>query len=379
MTRQIGTSAERAWIEIDLGAIQRNASAIAARSGVPILPMVKADAYGLGVIPVVKALEKLDPWGFGVATVSEGLELRTAGIERPIIVFTPLLADELDAAQTARLRPLLHREKEITLWGTLPWHLGIDTGMGRAGARWDDVARLKPLMQTHAPEGACTHFHSAELDDGSMEIQEQRFEQALSALGRRPPLLHVENGAAAARRGHSRWSMVRPGVFLYGVGSGPSAAIEPEPVVSIRARIVDLRTVMPGESVSYDATYRADQPRMIATLPIGYADGVRRALSNCGDAIVKGKRVRIAGIVTMDMTMIDVTDVPCAVGDVATLAGVDGLEEITITEMAACGQISPYEVLTGLRQRLKRHYREAKPAESGSPTSPQPAARSKAR
>lgn len=365
MTRQIGSRAARAWVEIDLGAILRNATALAIRSGVPLLPMVKADAYGLGALKVVRALESLNPWGFGVATVEEGVELRTAGVEKPIIVFTPLLADEIDAAQTARLTPLLSREKEITRWGTLPWHLGIDTGMGRAGARWDDVARLKSLMQTHLPEGACTHFHSAELDDGSMQVQEERFEQALSTLGRRPTVLHVENGAAAARREHSRWTFIRPGVYLYGVGSGPTAAVEPEPVVSIRARVVDLRRVLPGESVSYDATFRVDQPRTVATLPIGYADGVRRALSNRGSAIVRGKRVPIAGIVTMDMIMLDVTDVPCEIGDVATLAGVDGLEEITIVEMAAAGELSPYEVLTGLRQRLPRIYLEAPQGANG--------------
>lgn len=370
MTRQIGSRATRAWVEIDLGAIQRNAAALATRSGVPLMPMVKADGYGLGAVRIVQALESLQPWGFGVATVAEGIELRTAGVERPIMVFTPLLADEIDAAQTARLRPLLSREKEITRWGTLPWHLGIDTGMGRAGARWDDVARLKSLMQTHVPEGACTHFHSAELDDGSMEVQEQRFEQALSALGKRPEVLHVENGAAAARRERSRWSLIRPGVFLYGVGSGPTAAVEPEPVVSIRARIVDIRKVLPGETVSYDATFRANQPRTVATLPIGYADGVRRALSNRGAAIVRGKRVPIAGIVTMDMTMIDVTDVPCELGDVVTLAGVDGQEEITIVEMAASGGLSPYEVLTGLRQRLERVYLNA--GEPPATRSPQP-------
>jgi alanine racemase len=143
------------------------------------------------------------------------------------------------------------------------------------------------------------------------------------------------------------------------VGSGPTAAVEPEPVVSIRARVVDIRKVLPGESVSYDATFRPDQPRTVATLPIGYADGLRRALSNRGSAILKGKRVPIAGIVTMDMTMIDVTDVPCEIGDVVTLAGVDGLEEITIVEMAAFGELSPYEVLTGLRQRLTRIYIDA--------------------
>ena len=357
MTRQIGSSAARAWVEIDLGAIQRNASLLARRSGVPVLPMVKADAYGLGAVPVVRALERVSPWGFGVATVDEGVELRDIGVTRPIIVFTPLLTDDFEDAREAHLRPLLSRDADIRAWGSHhPWHLGIDTGMGRAGRRWDDVAPLRDVLQTNPPEGACTHFHSAELDDGSMELQEERFAKAVAQLPTRPTVLHAENGAAAARRQRSPWTVIRPGVFLYGVGSGATAKVFPESVVAIRARIVDLREVRAGESVSYDATFRASDTRTIATLPLGYADGVRRHVSNKGSAIVKGRKVPIAGIVTMDMTMIDVTGIQCSIGDMVTLIGSDGREEITVEDFANAGGLSPYEVLTGLRQRLERRY-----------------------
>ena len=357
MTRQIGSSAARAWVEIDLGAIQRNASLLASRSGVPVLPMVKADAYGLGAVPVVRALERVSPWGFGVATVDEGVELRDVGVTRPIVVFTPVLTDDFEDAREARLRPMLSREAEILAWGNgHPWHLGIDTGMGRAGRRWDDVASLHDLLQSNPPEGAATHFHSAELNDGSMEVQEQRFNDSLAQLPFRPAVLHAENGAAVARRERSSWTVIRPGVFLYGVGSGAGARIFPESVIAIRARIVDLREVRPGESVSYDATFRASDTRTIATLPLGYADGVRRALSNRGSAIVKGRKVPIAGVVTMDMTMIDVTGIDCTIGDIVTIIGRDGHEEITVEDVADAGGLSPYEVLTGLRQRLERRY-----------------------
>ena len=357
MTRQIGSSAERAWVEIDLGAIQRNALKIAERAQVPLLPMVKADAYGLGAVPVVRALESASPWGFGVATVDEGVELRDIGVVRPVVVFTPLLSHDLDDAREASLRPILSRDEDIRRWGTNhPWHLGIDTGMGRSGRRWDDVAPLRDLLKTHVPEGACTHFHSAELEDGTMEQQEDRFSQALAVLPARPRVLHAENGAAIARRERSAWSVVRPGVFLYGVGSGPTARITPEPVLSMRTRIVDMREVKAGESVSYDATYRPSGTRMIATLPVGYADGLRRALSNRGSAIVKGRKVPIAGIVTMDMTMIDVTGVSCSIGDIVTVIGTDGREQITVEDFARAGELSPYEVLTGMRQRLERRY-----------------------
>jgi alanine racemase len=181
----------------------------------------------------------------------------------------------------------------------------------------------------------------------------------LAALPVKPEMVHAENSPALARRGaqaSARWSVARPGIFLYGVGSGDSAEIAPDPVVSLRARVVDLRTIEAGDIVSYGATYRASERRRIATLAIGYADGYRRALSNCGTVIVRGRRARIAGLVTMDMTMIDVTDAPCEIGDVATLIGRDGDEVITVADVAAAGSLSPYEVLTSLRSRLPRRY-----------------------
>jgi alanine racemase len=169
-------------------------------------------------------------------------------------------------------------------------------------------------------------------------------------------MVHAENSPAVEHRGPSLWSVARPGIFLYGVSSGNAPGIVPEPVVTVRARIIDLRTIHDGETVSYGGTYRAMGERRIATLGIGYADGYRRALSNRGSALIAGKRVPIAGNVTMDMTMIDVTDVPCAIGDAATLIGADGDEHIDVNEVASTGGLSPYEVLTGLRGRLPRRY-----------------------
>jgi alanine racemase len=350
----------RAWVDVDLGALRRNAAAIAARAGVPLLPMVKADAYGLGAVRVAHALEELDPWGFGVATVREGEELRRAGVTRPIVVFTPLLPTDFDAARRARLRPSLESRASIERWTVTgePWHLSIDTGMSRAGVRWTDVADLRDLLELAPPEGAFTHYHSADADDTSRETQERRFAEAVAALPIRPMLLHAENGAAAARVDRSRWDLVRPGIFLYGVGSGAGARIAPEPVVSVRARIAATRWIEDGETVSYLATYRAAGRRRIATLPLGYADGYRRSLSNRATVVVHGRRAPVAGLVTMDMTMIDVTDAPCETGDVVTLAGRDGDQLIEVAELAEASGLSPYELLTGLRQRLPRRYLE---------------------
>ncbi|HVH40568.1 MAG TPA: alanine racemase, partial [Gemmatimonadaceae bacterium] len=234
------------------------------------------------------------------------------------------------------------------------WHLAIDTGMNRAGGRARSQCINEAVDRVPARTGAFTHFHSAELDDGSLEEQERHFAEALSRLPARPAFLHADNSAAIVRRQPSAWHGVRPGVFLYGVGSG--AALQPEPVVSLRARIMELRDVRAGETVSYDATWRAATDRRIATLACGYADGYRRNLGNRGHVILHGHAVPVAGLVTMDMTMIDVTDVPCAPGDVATLLGTDGTNELTAESVAQQANLSPYELLTGLRQRLPRFY-----------------------
>jgi alanine racemase len=169
-------------------------------------------------------------------------------------------------------------------------------------------------------------------------------------------LLHLENSAALSRVARSRWDLARPGMFLYGVGSGAGVLVEPEPVVQLRARVVDLRTIRAGDSVSYGATYRADAPRRIATLAIGYADGYRRVVGNRGEVLLHGRRVPVVGLVTMDMTMIDVTGVDCALGDVATLIGADGGERHDVDAVARRADISPYELLSGLGARLERVY-----------------------
>ncbi|MBC7671581.1 MAG: alanine racemase [Polaromonas sp.] len=351
----------RAWVEVDLGALRRNGAALAARAGVPLVPMVKADGYGIGGLRAALALDSLNPWGYGVATVTEGDELRRGGITRPIIVFTPILRTEIDALRRADLTPALGDPAVIESWVRTgrPWQLQVDTGMSRAGMPWHQVGEHRALFERAAPQGVFTHFHSAQLDDGSRDVQERRFAEVLAALPQRPFMVHCENGPAVERRSPSPWTVVRPGIFLYGVPGFEGGAIRPEPVASLRARIVELRTVADGETVSYDATWKAVGPRRIATVPVGYADGYRRGLSNRGSALVGGVRVPVAGRVTMDMTMFDVTGTDAALGDLVTLLGEDAGDVITVGELAQASDISPYEILTGLRLRLPRRYRDA--------------------
>jgi len=359
MSRQPTPDSPRAWVEVDLGALRRNGAALAARAHIPLLAVIKADGYGLGAVPVAGALEPLDPWGFGVATVPEGVELRDAGVSRPILVLSPVLPDEYPAMRGAGLRPSLGSASAIADWartGGGPWHLSIDTGMNRAGISWSEVGGLDEMLRQVAPEGAYTHFHSADLNDDSTGEQMRRFRCALDALPSRPRYLHAENSPAIERGTSSSWDLARPGVFLYGVGGGEGATISPEPVAHLRARVIDLRTVSDGETVSYGATWRARGIRRIATLGIGYADGYRRALSNRGTVLLNGQRVPVAGIVTMDMTMVDVTDVHCEIGDVATLIGRDGDDVLTIDDVATTAQVLSYELLVGLKLRVPRVY-----------------------
>ncbi len=357
----------RAWVDVDLGALLRNARAVARQAQRPLIPMVKADAYGLGAVPVARALEAVDPLAFGVSSIVEGAELREAGIRRPVIVFTPTLAHDLPRLRAAGLTPTLGDVAGIQAWhasGGGAWHLAIDTGMHRAGVVWNEVESLGEAMRAAPPAGAFTHFHSAELDDGSLERQEERFREALGRLPARPALVHADNSAAITRRSPSPWDCVRPGVFLYGVDTGARAAIHPEQVARFRARIIEIHTIDDAETVSYDATYRAAGPRRIATLACGYADGYRRHSSNVGRALVNGREVAVAGVVTMDMLMLDVTDAPCEVGDAATLIGADDGASLTIDAVAARAGVSPYELLTGLRQRVVRRYAHAADAAS---------------
>jgi alanine racemase len=355
----------RAWVEIDLGALARNAGIVAGAARVPLMPVIKADAYGLGAVGVARALERVDPWGYGVGTIEEGEELRAAGITRPVLVLTPILPETFDAARAADLRPALGDRAAIAAWGPTgaPWHLSIDTGMNRAGVPWREIGQLRELVAQFPPEGAFTHFHSVLKDRASVALQTRRFNEALAQLPERPRLLHAESSAAIEHNGGpSQWDLVRPGVFLYGVGT--TAGLDPEPVVAVRARIVELRQIRDGDTVSYGATWPSagshpeDWPRRIATLPLGYADGYRRALGNRGWALVHGRRVPVAGAVTMDMTMLDVTEVPCAVGDVVTLIGRDGDDLISVQDVARFGHLSPYELLTELHSRLPRLYGE---------------------
>lgn len=350
-----GPTRQRAWVDVDLAALVRNAHTIASRSRARLLPMVKANGYGLGAVRVSQALEAVDPWGFGVATVAEGVELRAAGIRRPIVVFSPLVPAGLEVCAAHDLTPALGDVTSLAAWAPTgkPFHLEIDTGMARAGLRWTDGAALadasRLLPGARGWEGVFTHFHSSDSDPAATQAQWERFEMVLGALPSRPPLVHAANSAAALSGTRYAADLVRPGIFLYG---GAAGGMAPEPVARLRARVIATRHLQAGESVSYGASWTAPAPVTVATLGIGYADGVPRALSNHGAVELQGRRCPITGRVTMDMTMVESA---AGVGDVATVFG--GL--VTLDQQAVAAGTISYDLLTSLSSRVERCYSEA--------------------
>jgi alanine racemase len=348
---------DRTWVEVDLAAVVANAVAVRARApGARLLPMVKADAYGLGAVAVARALEPLDPWGFGVATADEGRQLRTAGVVRPVLVLQPTDRMLEDCAALG-LTPAFGNAVEVRRWigmTALPFHVGVDTGMNRGGIPWQAFAAEAPsFAQAPGFEGLLTHFHSAERDAGSVREQWGRFQAALAALPRRPALVHAANSAAALDHPEVAADLVRPGIYLYG---GAVAAHRPRPVVTWRSRVVRAVRVAPGETVGYGATWRAERPTWILTLAAGYADGYRRVLSGRGEVLVGGRRCPVVGSVTMDFTMV-AAEAPPPDGAVATLIGTDGAETVTLDDVASRAGTISYEILTGLGPRVERVYR----------------------
>ena len=351
------TDTLRARLVVDLSALRQNAATIRDISGSRLLPMVKANGYGLGAVAIARALEPLEPWGFGVATPEEGAELRAAGITRPILAFTPVPPARQEALLRSDLRPALGDLDSLRAWvarGAAPFHLEIDTGMSRNGFRWDDAAGIRAAAELAAAapgwEGAFTHFHSAEADIPATRQQWERFQEVLRVFTRRPGLVHAANSAAALRGREFAGDLVRPGIFLYG---GSAGGQPPRPVASLRAPVVALRGVKPGDPVSYNAEWRARSPAIIATIAAGYADGVPRSLGNRGVVEVNGRSLPIAGRVTMDMTMV-LAEAGVEVGQEAVLwGGVVGLDE----QAARAGTIS-YELLTSLPRRVARVYQE---------------------
>ena len=362
-------------MEIDASALQANLEEVRRRADpARLIPMVKADAYGLGVRATIRTLRGRGVWGFGVATVEEGCELRDLGVDEPVVVFTPVWAGEVERAVGAGLTlavsgasTLKQLAAAARRTGDRPaFHLEVDTGMGRAGLPWDRAREWGPRLASILEgeplrwTGLFTHFHSADrLRESEMRSQWDRFQEVREVLQEVmvPPddlLIHACNSAALLRHPALAAGAVRPGIFLYG-GQPGTGLPEPLPVVSVRARIGLVREVEAGATVGYGATYRAQGRERWATVEMGYGDGLPRALSNGGAVLVRGRRAPIAGRISMDMTVVDITRVPeVQAGEVVTFVGRDGDERISLEEFATWAGTINYEILTGFARRVPR-------------------------
>jgi alanine racemase len=365
------------YAEIDLGAIRRNFRALKSRlqSGVRMLAIIKADAYGHGAVAVGRALEQAGADMFGVALVEEGVALRKAGLRAPILVMGIAPEDEVEEAMQNDLAVTVDsaatagvlQQHAAACGRTARVHLKIDTGMNRLGLRAEDVpeAAVAIACMDHLKlEGAYTHFACADEDDEKpSRDQLVQLKSALAGLrsaGLTPPLVHAANSAALLKITTAHFDMVRSGLALYGIrpcAAASSAGLQP--VLALKSRVAHLKRVRRGEGVSYGHRWRADRDSLIGVLPIGYADGYRRILSNRAQVRIAGRLCPVRGMICMDATMVDLTNVPGAeVGLEATLLEAAHDSPLSAEALAALCDTIPYEILTGISGRVPRVYVE---------------------
>ena len=353
----------RTWAEVDLGAIRHNVHALKRRAPASrLMAVVKADAYGHGAVPVSRAALDAGADSLAVVTAGEGIELREAGIEAPILVFTDLLPDALALAERARLTVTAHSPesaKRIRARPGLRAHLKVNTGMNRWGVAPEEVGETRRILADRL-SGVYTHFASADSDPEATRRQARAFEEVIAAHDFGGALVHAANSAATLWHPASHHDCVRPGVALYGMhptGDGGDPADEGlRPALSLKSYVADVRTISPGEGVSYGLTWRADRPTRVATVPVGYAEGYRRTLSNEGRALIGGERRPLLGRVTMDACVFGVDD-GVRVGDEVVLVGEQGGEAMRAEEVARRAGTINYETTTGLNpRRVERSY-----------------------
>lgn len=369
------------WADIDLGAVARNVARLAALAAPATLyAVVKADGYGHGAMPVARAALAGGAQGLAVALVAEGVALREAGIDAPVLVLSEPSFDDLDALVAHRLEATMYTPEGIAALASIAHdggrgaddavavHLKVDTGMHRVGARpVDAVALARSVVDAEglALAALCTHCAVADdPDDPFTAGQIDRFEGVVAEVrsaGIEVPRTHAANTAATIAWPGARLDLVRCGIGIYGLAPSVALAerIEWEPVLSLRAEVSFVKRVAAGEGVSYGLRYRPDRETTIATVPIGYADGVPRRLGAVGGrALVGGVARPIAGTVTMDQLLLDCGDDPVAIGDEVVLLGRQGDAAIAAADWADRLDIITYEIVCGIGPRVPRRYQE---------------------
>ncbi len=367
---------------IDLDQLATNFRAIRAslRPETGVLAAIKGDAYGHGAVACAGALEQAGCDWFGVALIEEGKQLRAAGIKRPILSMGGVGLAGADEAIDARLTPVISdlesaaRLEQAAARRREPVgvHLKVDTGMGRLGVplpHWEALLDRMASLKWLRVDGIATHFAESDgLTEASRVFtreQARRFLEAVRAArarGLRPSLLHTCNSGGVIYYPEYGFDLVRPGLLLYGYNpAGPECPIPVAPVMRVTTKVLLVRDLPAGVGVSYGRTWVTPRPSRIATLPVGYADGYPRALSNRGGVLIHGHVAPIRGRVCMDLTMVDVTDIPVPVeaGDEVTLMGAQGDARITAWDLATQADTIPYEILAGWSDRVPRAYTRA--------------------
>lgn len=359
----------RSWVEVSRSRIRENYRAVRALVGeaAAIMPVVKADAYRHGAIEISRVLESEGVEWLAVSNVEEGVALRTAGIGARILIMADFLPEERAALEEFRLTPVIHSLDDVA-HARVPYHLKIDSGMGRLGTRAEPDEILRCVAVCPAPiEGLMTHFaSSANYQSTQTDEQIARFERVISAFrvsGNVPRYIHLSSSIPIAYRRVEAWgNLVRPGYAIYGyvspaLGAAPAPALRVAPALTWKATVLAVKEIEAGALIGYGGMHRALKPMRLAILAAGYADGIPHRLSNRGKVIAKGKLVSVIGAVSMDMTTIDATVCPdLRTGDAVTLLGSEGGVSIDAQQIARWAGTISYSVLCGIHARVKRVY-----------------------
>ena len=361
-------------VKIDLDAISDNFTAIREKTGVPVMAVVKADAYGHGAIQVARLLRDQCAF-FGVSSVLEAMELRKAGLDNPILILGHSPVSAFETAVREEIRPTIYRwegaaalsQAAVKLGKTAAFHFAVDTGMSRIGFQAteeaaDLCAKIAALPGLRA-EGIFSHFATADCADLTRAEKQRelfdRFCEMLSHRGVEIPIRHMNNSAGLMNFDR-HYDMVRSGIVTYGMypsGEVDPALLELKPALQWLSRVTHVKTLPAEREISYGGTYTTTRETVVATVPVGYADGYRRNLSGRFYVLIRGKKAPILGRICMDQLMVDVTEIPGAeIGDRVTLVGTDGEETITMETIAAAADSFNYEFVCGISRRVPRVY-----------------------
>ncbi len=366
---------DNTYVKIDLDVVEANFRAVAEKAGVPVMAIVKADAYGHGAVEVARALEDKCAF-FGVSSMLEALELRQHQIQNPILILGHTPPAAFPQAIRLGIRPAIFCQEDAKALSRVatelgmdaPFHIAVDTGMGRIGfqATYDDavIAAQAAQLSGLRAEGLFSHFATADCADLSQAtVQAQRFDQFdrwLKELGVNVPLRHMDNSAGIMNF-ENHYEMVRCGIVTYGLY--PSGEVDPallalRSALTWHSRVTHVKQLAPGHGISYGATFVTSRDTLVATIPVGYADGYRRSLSGKFYVLIRGQKAPILGRICMDQLMVDVTDIPGVVpGDKVVLIGSQGEQTITMEQIAEAAGSFNYEFVCGISRRVPRLYR----------------------